>query len=405
MTEVFRYYVGIDWGESLYQICVCDEFGCVIEEVSIEHSGEALARFADQLTKICGGERRAVAVAIETPRGAIVEMLVESGFAVFSINPKQLDRFRDRHTIAGAKDDRRDAFVLADALRTDTHLFRRLKLEEPVLIEMRELSRLRDDLVSELRRLANQLRQQLHRFYPQVLHLSSAADEPWIWALLKAAPTPADVRRLSAQRLQRILRKHRIRRFDPVQVAEVLCAPALPVAAGVTKAASTHVRLLLPRLELVHSQLHECDRGIDELLESEEAEHRGAGILLSLPGIGRSVAATMLAEASQPLEDRDYDTLRSLSGIAPVTKRSGKGHRVLMRRACNHRLRNATYHMARTHIQNDAKNRSLYDAMRARGHGHARALRGIADRLLRILVAMLRTRTLYDPRLPVEASP
>jgi len=52
-----------------------------------------------------------VAVAIEVPRGAIVELLVERGFQVFAINPKQLDRFRDRHTVAGAKDDRRDAFV------------------------------------------------------------------------------------------------------------------------------------------------------------------------------------------------------------------------------------------------------------------------------------------------------
>ncbi len=52
------------------------------------------------------------------PRGAVIDALFERGFAVFAINPKQLDRCRDRYTAAGAKDDRRDAWVLADVLRT-----------------------------------------------------------------------------------------------------------------------------------------------------------------------------------------------------------------------------------------------------------------------------------------------
>ena len=404
MSEPFRHFVGIDWGESVYQFCVTDVGGRVVREFSVEHSGRAIARLVADLRKLCGNEVQTLAVAIETPRGAMVETLLESGFAVFAINPKQLDRFRDRHTVAGAKDDQLDSYVLADALRTDTHLFSRLKLDEAMLIELRELSRFRDDLVGELRRSANQLRQQLHRFYPQVLRLSSAADEPWIWALLKAAPTPAAVQRLSARRLQKLLRDFRIRRFDLVEVAEILSAPALPVAPGVVEASSTHVKFLLPRLELVHAQLRECEERIDQLLASEQAEHRGVKILLSLPGVGRSVAATMLAEASQPLQQRDYATLRSLSGIAPITKRSGKTHQVLMRKACNARLRNAAYHMARGHVMHDAKGRRLYDAMRARGLGHARALRGVADRLLRVLVALLRTDTPYDPYRTVEAA-
>ena len=67
-----------------------------------------------------------IAVAIETPRGAVVATCLERGFAVFALNPKQLDRFRDRHTVAGAKDDRRDALVLADSRRTDPRAFRRV---------------------------------------------------------------------------------------------------------------------------------------------------------------------------------------------------------------------------------------------------------------------------------------
>ena len=119
-------------------------------------------------------------MAIEVPRGAMVEGLIERGFHVFALNPKQLDRFRDRHSVAGAKDDRRDAFVLADSVRTDRPSFRRLHLDAPPLLLLRELSRVEETLLEEFRRSANRLREQLHRFYPQMLQLCSAADEPWL---------------------------------------------------------------------------------------------------------------------------------------------------------------------------------------------------------------------------------
>jgi transposase len=118
------------------------------------------------------------------------------------------------------------------------------------------------------------------------------------------------------------------------------------------------------------------------------------------PRQGRTVLATLIAEASQPLAERNYDALRTLSGVAPVTKNSGKrsGRRslVVMRNACSLRLREAMYHWARVAAQRDPKSRRAYAALRARGHSHGRALRTIADRLLSMLCAMLRTRTAYD---------
>ena len=80
------------------------------------------------------GQPQRVAVAIEVPRGAMVEGLLDRGFHLFALHPKQLDRFRDRHRVAGAKDDRRDALVLADSVRTDQPSCRRLQLDGPQLL-------------------------------------------------------------------------------------------------------------------------------------------------------------------------------------------------------------------------------------------------------------------------------
>ena len=387
-------------------MCVIDADRQVLERRSVEHSGSAIAQFVEWLTRISDGDPSTTAVAIETPRGAIVEVLVERGFHVYAVNPKQLDRFRDRHTVTGAKDDRRDAFVLADSLRTDQPCFRRVLVDDPLILQIRELSRIDEDLRHEANRLQNRLREQLHRFFPQMLRLSPAADEPWLWALLELAPTPAAAARLRKVSVLKLLRSHRIRRVSAEEVLNELKAPALQVAPGAVEAASAHIALLLPRLRLVHDQRADCGRHIEALLdrlaptgdaEGQRREHRDVQILRSLPGVGRVVAATMLAEASQPLAERNYHALRAHGGIAPVTKQSGKRARVMMRHGCDGRLRNAFYRVS-TQVAPHA--RAQYAVLRQRGHTHGRALRSVADRLLRILVAMLKSATLYDPNRP-----
>ncbi len=128
-------------------------------------------------------------------------------------------------------------------------------------------------------------------------------------------------------------------------------------------------------------------------------------ILASLPGVGRSTLATLLTEAAGPLGRRDHAALRTLSGVAPVTKRSGKACIVVMRYAAQVRLRNAVFHWARVAVLNDPKCRSRYAALRARGHSYGRALRGVADRLLGIACVLLQRQVLFDPDHGTPAAP
>jgi transposase len=116
-----------------------------------------------------------------------------------------------------------------------------------------------------------------------------------------------------------------------------------------------------------------------------------------LPGIGRITLAILLSEASGPLSLRDYPALRTLSGVAPVTKRSGKSHIVVMHYATHQRLRNAVFHWARSAVQTDPKSRIRYAALRQRGHSYGRALRGVADRLLGVACTLLKHQTTFDP--------
>jgi len=411
--DPYAFYVGVDWATEAHQVVVLDsQRRCVMERV-VAHTGAALIEWADALVALAGGDPTRLAAAIEVPHGPVVETLLERGIHVYALNPKQLDRFRDRYTVAGAKDDRRDASVLAASLATDRPAFRCLQREDPQLIRLRELARAEAELQQELARLANRLRDQLLRYYPQALALCPAGNEPWFWAVLKLAPAPAAAQRLTRARVTHLLRAHRIRRLTAEAVLAELRTPAVPVAPGTSEAVGELIAWVLPRLALLHAQHRECGQRVETLLTTLSApdpgqpgEHRDAAILRSLPGVGRMVAATMLAEAGRLLTPARADALRAHTGIAPVTDRSGKRVSVRMRYACSARLRDAMYHWGRTSIQRDAHCRAHYAQFRQRGHSHARALRGVVDRLLPVLMAMLKTRTLYDPALrrPVEES-
>ncbi|HEV2157085.1 IS110 family transposase [Bradyrhizobium sp.] len=406
MVNDVQWFVGIDWATQSHCVCLLDAEGRRVGEREFAHGGAGLTELRNWLLEKTRAVPGQIAVAIEMPHGPVVEMLLEHGFVVFAINPKQLDRFRDRFTVAGAKDDRRDAHVLAGSLRTDRAAFRQLAADNPVVIELREWSRMADELQQERTRLANRLRQQLWRYYPQAAKLTDDVADDWFLALWQKVPTPDSAAKASEKAIARVLSAYRIRRLDAATVLSILREPPLFVAPGTTEAACAHIRSLAARLHLVNQQIREAQHSLDRLCAELEGEENPSGqsceqcdvtILRSWPGIGRINLATLLAEAAEPLRRRDYHALRALAGVAPVTRQSGKQRFVTRRLACNRRLQTAVHHWSRVAIQHDATARRRYDALRQRGHGHARALRSVGDRLLYALCTALKRHTPYDP--------
>jgi hypothetical protein len=170
--------------------------------------------------------------------------------------------------------------------------FRRVQLDTPELLMVRGLSRTEEAFQTELRRATNQLRDQLHRFYPQMLQLCPTADEVWLWALLELVPTPAHAARVTAGRVQRLLKTYRIRRVTATEVVALLQTPALQVAPGTAEAASAHIALLLPCIRVLAEQLKRCATHVEPLLATLAAAApdlpgpSDIAIIQSLPGAG-----------------------------------------------------------------------------------------------------------------------
>lgn len=146
---------GIDWARDDHAVAIVDRHGREVHRSTVEHSAGGLRELVAMLARAGATE-----VAIERPDGPVVDALLGEGITVVAISPNQLKNLRSRYGSAGNKDDRFDAFVLADTLRTDRARLHPLVPDSPATVALRATCRARKDLVAHRVAMANQLREQ-----------------------------------------------------------------------------------------------------------------------------------------------------------------------------------------------------------------------------------------------------
>ena len=134
-------FAGVDWASTDHAVCVIDGAGAVLWRHTVSHSRTGLTRLTGRL-----GELGVIRVGIERPDGPVVEALLAAGLRVAVVPPRQVKNLRSRYTRSG-KDDRFDAYVLADAMRTDGHRFTDLTRDTAETTGLRALVVVTTDVV------------------------------------------------------------------------------------------------------------------------------------------------------------------------------------------------------------------------------------------------------------------
>ena len=189
-------FAGIDWSWKHHAVCIVDDGGQRIEEATVPHSRPGLAKVTAVLRRH-GVER----VGIERGDGPVVEHLIRDGFEVVVISARQVKSLRARYGSAGNKDDRFDAFVLADALRTDAGRWAVVQPDSQETMALRMLVRARHDLIDHRIAVHNQLLAVLQHNFPGAIGLFSQLDIPISLAFLRRFPTEAKAAWLSELRM------------------------------------------------------------------------------------------------------------------------------------------------------------------------------------------------------------
>jgi transposase len=394
-----RVFAGIDWGGHEHQLCVVDGDGRKQLELRINHDVAGLGELVRQLDK--HGER--VPVAIERADGLLVEHLQAHGHPVFPVSPRIAARARERYRVAPIKDDRFDAFVLADTLRHEQAHWRPLSVPSPLLAELRALTRDRDRLLETQQATEAQLRSIMEAYHPAPARLFSSMDRQIALAFIADYPTPAVASRVGTARMAGFLRRNAYTGRVPAQVlAERMRQNLLSGSAGTVAGKAHSAKTFANMLGVMNEALAE----FDDAIASVVAEHPDAMIFSSFPGVGPILTAVLLAEIG---EDRSRypspQTLLAEAGLAPVTRSSGRSRSVRFRYAANTRLREAAMWWAFNSLKTSPWAAAAYRQARdERGQHYHRALRGLAARWMRVAWRCWQDRVAYDPALHTGAA-
>jgi transposase len=167
---------GLDWASADHAVCIVDAVGEVVSRFTVAHTAEGLQALVRGLARAGVAE-----VAIERGDGPVVDALLAAGVTVVVITPRQVKHLRSRYGSAGNKDDRFDAFVLADVLRTDRARLRPLIPDSPATATLRQACRARKDLVGHRVAVGNQLRAHLLCAFPGQLACSANSTRRSAW--------------------------------------------------------------------------------------------------------------------------------------------------------------------------------------------------------------------------------
>lgn len=381
---------GIDWASADHAVCVVDGAGRVVSRFTVPHTAEGLSALVTGLAKAKAGE-----VAIERGDGPMVEALVQAGFTVVVISPNQVKNLRSRYGSAGNKDDRFDAFVLADTLRTDRARLRPLLPDAPATVTLRGAVRARKDLIGHRVAACNQLRAHLDGAFPGAVGLFADLDSPISLAFLARFDCQDRADWLSHKRMAAWLKSAGYSgRTSPA----VLCQRLTDAARGATGddgAARAHVtRALVAVLVTLTAQIKALAAQITEQL----ALHADAHIFTSLPRAGTVRAARLLAEIGDcRARFPDPESLMCLAGAAPSTRQSGKIKAVSFRWAVDKQLRDAVCDFAGDSRHASPWAAQLYDDAIARGKDHPHATRIVARAWLYVIWHCWHDNVAYDP--------
>jgi len=389
--------IGLDWASDHHDIALQPLAPAAgpVEACRLAQTPAALRAWLTTLEQRFGGQP--VGIALETSRGPLVHALLEAPFVVlYPINPRSLRRFRETFSPNGAKDDAPDARLLLALLVQHRE---RLLPWRPEDARTRLLGRLveqRRAAIGLRTQLVLQLQATLAAYFPQAL--AWAGDDlasPMACAFLQQWPTLEALQRARPSTVRQCYTRHGCRQAARIatRLAEMHDAVPLTRDLAVVTSSVLQLQLLVRQLEALRPSLALLERAIAE----QFAAHDEGALFASFPGAGAALAPRLLvAFGSDRTRFPSAQAMQQHTGIAPITRRSGRQQQVTWRWATSTFLRQTFHEFAQHSLPHCPWAATFYAHQRRRGKTHHAAVRALAFKWIRIIWRCWQDHQPYD---------
>jgi len=391
----FAAFVGIDWADQKHAFCLQAAGQKAKESGELEQKPELIGPWVAKLRERFDG--RPVAVAVEQSRGALIHALFSYDFLViYPLHPKTAAKFREAFKSSGCKDDPLDTEQILEILTKHRDLLRPLNPDTP---ETRLLSR----LVEDRRKLVNlrsshmeALSASLKEYFPQALELvSNNLKSRLAHDLILKWPSFQALQKAKPSQIKTFYYGHNVRSPELIQkVLQIAKSPhALTADAAIVESGSRLSQAYARSIQTLNAEINKYDQRIEQVFQA----HPEAKLYTDLPGAGPVMAPRLCAFFGT---DRSrYETARnvnSFTGVAPVTKKSGKSRVVYFRVACPKFDRQTFHEFARLSLPECQWARNYVEYYTKKGKKFHTIIRALAYKWVRILFKCWQTRAPYN---------
>jgi transposase len=390
-------FIGLDWADQQHVVCIQEAGSSRRETSTLDQTPEALQTWIQQLRNRFGGQP--VAIALEQARGALIYALMHVEFLhIYPVNPQMLAKLRQAFHPSGAKDDPRDADLLLEVLLTHRHHLRVWVPDDVLTRSIQLLTEGRRKLVDERTALTNQLTAALKTYFPQALDWFGDLHAPRACAFLQRWPSLQLLKAATPSSIRKFYQAQGYRGQDKLQhlLQDIPHARPLTDDGAVLLAATMMVQALVKQIPVLTESIEQYDQQIAALFK----KHDDSTLFGSFPGAGPTLAPRLLAAFGSDRNRFEFAAeMQQLSGIAPVTEKSGQSCWIHWRLACSKFLRQSFHEFAAQSIPRSEWAKAYYNQQKQRGKSHHAALRALAYKWIRILFRCWKTRTPYDETL------
>ena len=387
-------FIGIDWADQAHDCYIIDAHGNG-QHQSLKHTPEAIDQWVNEMLELSGG--KTIAIMLEQSKGPLIfALMFRPHVLLYPVNPKQFVKYRESYPGGDSKSDPSDARYIARMLRERISTLKPWVADDEATRRLANLSEQRRKIVNNQVAQRQQLIAHLKAYFPLLLELFG--DRNRLGLLLKILASwsdPRQFRRADRQHIDRVLREHGVR--NPRQREELIerirGSKLLTSDTAIIEPLSMVCEMLAKQIEASCKTVKVFDQQIEEALK----KHPDGKLFTSLRGAGPTLAARLLcAFGSQKDRWKDADELASFSGIAPVTRQSGKSRVVLQRWACPKYMKQTFHEFADSARKWCPWSKARYRQLREHGMKHNAAIRKLARSWIRILFRIWQTGQPFD---------
>ncbi len=388
-------YAGVDIAKMDHVIGAVDETGAEIAKpMQFKNSEAGFERCIAWLESVAESEDDVFVGMEATGRYwmACFAYLTAAGYRVCVVNPMQVHAMRKLKSLSGVKNDRIDAWLIAETLRQGDYDQTRLATDE--VQALKQLTRYHQSLKQELATVKTQAICVLDAYFPEYASLFSDMFGAASLKVLAECPTPSEVNRKRASTIAKLLSEGSRGRLGEAKAAQVKVSAKSSVGIRLGEdAAAFQIRAMVSQVEFLNATVAKVEAEVASLLARVEPN------ITTIPGVSTTTGAQIVAEIGDVRRFKSAASIVKYAGLNSGVDESGRfsADGVPITKHGSPYLRRSLWLAANRARQYDPKLKAFYDKKRREGKPHRVAVTAVARKLCHVVYAVMRDGEPYDP--------